>query len=54
LGKNGTCTFKHPEADMRLKGKGVTEKPTITMPQGAVMSSRPGKAFNIIEETFEA
>ena len=54
LGKNGTCTFKHPEADMRLKGKGVTEKPSITMPQGVVMSSRPGKAFNIIDETFEA
>lgn len=54
LGKNGTCTFKHPEADMRLKGKGVTEKPTVTMPQGAVMSSRPSKAFNTVDETFEA
>jgi hypothetical protein len=54
LGKNGTCTFKHPEADMRLKGKGVTEKPSATMLPGTVLSSRPSKAFNTVDETFEA
>jgi hypothetical protein len=54
LGKNGTCTFKHPEADLRLKGKGVTEKPSVTIPQGAVISSRPSKAFHTVDETFEA
>jgi hypothetical protein len=54
LGKNGTCTFKHPEADMRLKGKGVTEKPSVTMPQGVVMSSRPSKVYHAVDDTFEA
>jgi hypothetical protein len=54
LGHNGTCTFKHPEADMQLKGKGVTTKPSVTMPQGVVMSSRPSKAYRAVDDTFEA
>jgi len=54
-GPKETCLFKHPEQDMRLKGKGVTSKPSATVPAGAVISSSPKnfKTFNSAEDAGE-